>query len=86
MSTALLDAPSNNIEKEMASTLMVHAGEGVVTISGLNRGDVVNVYDLVGKLIATTSATEETVVIGVDSKEKMVIVTVGKHYAKVLIK
>ena len=86
VSTALLDDPSNNIEKEMASTLMVHAGEGVVTISGLNRGDVVNVYDLVGKLIATTSATEETVVIGVDSKEKMVIVTAGKHYAKVLIK
>ena len=84
----LVDDPSTNIaDNEMGSTLMIHATEGSITVSGLTQGCVVNLYDVVGKLITTATATDYSVTLNTSSfKGKMAIVRVGSHCTKVMIR
>jgi hypothetical protein len=84
----LVDDPSTNIaDNEMESTPMIHATEGSITVSGLTQGCVVNLYDVVGKLITTATATDYSVTLNTSSfKGKMAIVRVGSHCTKVMIR
>ena len=69
------------------SLFSVCSRNGQIVITGLSDGDVVKAYDVVGKLITTTIATDSSVVINANSYEgSVVILTAGTCYAKVLIK
>ena len=79
--------PTNITENEMESPLIVHATEGAITIGGLAKGSLVSVYDIMGKLIATTTATDNYATINTGAfKGKVAIVKVGSHCIKVLMR
>ena len=65
------------------SGLQIQSAEGAVIISGLTEGAVVSIYDTVGKLIATTIATDGTATINMGMHAGVFIVKVGKHSLKV---
>ena len=80
--------PSADITKDKASnTLMVHSIEGVITIEGLSTGCIVNVYNAIGKLIATSTATGDIATIRTELRTgDIAIITVGKQSMKVQIR
>ena len=80
-------APTDITENEMESRIMAHAIDGIITISGVARGCIVSVYDIVGKQIATTTATDNCTTISIGSfRGKVAIVKAGSHCVKVMIK
>ena len=59
-------------------------GDGTITISGLANGTVVSLYDVVGKQIATATASEGTAIITTSlSKGSIAILKVGGECKKV---
>ena len=57
--------------------------KGAIIISGLTRGDVVSVYNTVGKQITTFVATDGTATINVGMDAGIFIVKVGERSIKV---
>ena len=85
---SLVEDPSAGItEDKVSTTLMAHSAEGVITIEGLTQGCIVNVYNAIGKLIATTTATSSTTTIRTAlSSGSTAIITAGTQSIKVQIR
>ena len=85
---SLVEDPSAGItEDKVSTTLMAHSAEGVITIEGLTQGCIVNVYNAIGKLIATTTATSSTATIRTAlSTGSTAIITAGTQSIKVQIR
>ena len=62
--------------------LIQHNG-GELIISGTKAGTAISVYDLSGKLIGNTTATEGSTRVQTATSEKVVIVKVGERSVKV---
>lgn len=75
------------INSTTTTTLSVKSEEGAITIEGLDKGVRVNVYNMVGRLIASETASENTLTINTGlTKGNIAIVTVGTYSIKVQIK
>ena len=75
-----------DIHAVMDTTPSVYYAEGIITINGLAEGCIVNVYDIVGKKIATATAQSNSTSINIDSfRGKVAIVTAGTYCTKVFI-
>ena len=85
---SLVEDPSAGItEDKVSTTLMAHSAEGVITIEGLTQGCIVNVYNAIGKRIATTTATSSTATIRTAlSTGSTAIITAGTQSIKVQIR
>ena len=83
---SLVEDPSGITEEKVSTTLMAHSA-GVITIEGLTQGCIVNVYNAIGKLIATTTATSSTTTIRTAlSSGSTAIITAGTQSIKVQIR
>ncbi|MBR4312491.1 MAG: Ig domain-containing protein, partial [Bacteroidaceae bacterium] len=69
------------------TTLSIQAVDGTITIDGLAQGSIVSVYNTIGKLIATATATNSTIGINTGlTKGHIAIVMVDTHCVKVQMK
>ena len=72
--------------ENLTATLSVQCKEGQFIISGLSKGTVVSLYDVVGKQVATATASEATVTIHTSlSKGSIAILKIGGNCKKVYI-
>lgn len=85
---SLVDDPSTNItEHQMNPMLVARATGSLITIDGLTKGSIVNVYNTTGKLITTATATSSTMTIQTGLLPgNTAIITVGTHSFKVQIR
>lgn len=68
----------------LTAALTVQCKDGQVLISGLSKGTVVSLYDVVGKQVATATASEETITIHTSlSKGSIAILKIGGYCKKV---
>ena len=69
---------------EVETMLTAHAAEGVIKIDGLTKGCVVKVYNTIGKLIATATATSSAMTIHTGlTTGSTAIITAGTQSIKV---
>lgn len=69
------------------TTLSIQAVDGTITIDGLAQGSIVSVYNTIGKLIATATATNSTIGINTGlTKGHIAIVMIDTHCVKVQMK
>ena len=73
-----------NINQTKTRGIMASAHDGIVSISGLNNGEVVKFYATDGKLLDSSSAVDGVASCAVS--ESMVIAKIGMDTIKVLIK
>lgn len=75
---------TNISENKVGTTLTAHTAEGVIKIDGLTKGCVVKVYNTMGNLITTATATSSTMTINTGlSTGSTAIITAGTHCIKV---
>ena len=72
---------------EPTSAPSIKSYDGVIIIDGVRIGTIVNVYNMTGRLIATTTATDSSVEINTElPKGHVAIITAGPYNAKVQIR
>ena len=72
--------------ENLTAAFSVQCKEGQFIISGLSKGTVVSLYDVVGKQVATATASEATVTINTSlSKGSIAILKIGGNCKKVYI-
>ncbi len=82
-----VEKEDTGISNTTTSALSVQSSDGAIIINGLAHGDIVRLYSIVGKLIATTTATDNTMTIDTEVTEgDIVIVVVGTYCVKIQIK
>lgn len=75
---------TNISENKVGTTLTAHTAEGVIKIDGLTKGCVVKVYNTMGNLITTATATSSTMTINTGLPiGSTAIITAGTHCIKV---
>ena len=75
---------TNISENKVGTTLTAHTAEGVIKIDGLTKGCVVKVYNTMGNLITTATATSSTMTINTGLPTgSTAIITAGTHCIKV---
>ena len=78
-----VEKEDTGISNTTTSALSVQSSDGAIIINGLAQGDIVRLYSIVGKLIATTTATDNTMTIDTEVTEgDIVIVVVGTYCVK----
>ena len=81
-----VEKTDTDIHAVMGTTPSVYYAEGIITINGLAEGCIVNVYDIVGKKLATATVQSNSTSINIDSfRGKVAIVTAGTYCTKVFI-
>ena len=81
------DSSVPHITNKTGNMLSAHCSNGIITINGLTKGEDVCVYNTIGHLITTTTATGSTITI--DAKltgGNMAFIVSGRHCVKVLIR
>lgn len=81
--------PSANItgDKIKMTPLMAHCSNGVITISGLTKGSIVNIYNAIGRLIASETSTGNAMTIGTGiATNNIIIITAGERSIKLQVK
>lgn len=81
--------PSANItgDKIKMTPLMAHCSNGVITISGLTKGSTVNIYNAIGRLIASETSTGNAMTIGTGiATNNIIIITAGERSIKLQVK
>ena len=67
--------------------LMAHCSNGVITISGLTKGSIVNIYNAIGRLIASETSTGNAMTIGTGiATNDIIIITAGERSIKIQVK
>ena len=75
---------TNISENKVGTTLTAHTAEGVIKIDGLTKGCIINVYNAMGNLITTATATSSTMTINTGLPiGSTAIITAGTHCIKV---
>jgi hypothetical protein len=81
--------PSANItgDKIKMTPLIAHCSNGVITISGLTKGSIVNIYNAIGRLIASETSTGNAMTIGTGiATNNIIIITAGERSIKLQVK
>ena len=76
--------PSTNINQTKTRGIVASSEGGIVTLAGLDNGEMVSFYSLDGRLVATSKAENGTVSCSVNNT--MVIAKVGNQSIKLIVK
>lgn len=77
------DAPTN-INQIKSRGIIISSDDGILTVSGLNKGEKVSLFSIEGKLIGTVNVENSTASCKVS--EKLIIVKIGNQSIKYIIK
>ena len=76
--------PSTNINQSQTRGIVATSDSGIVTLSGLDNGELVSFYSPDGRLVATSKAQSGTVSCSVSST--MIIAKVGNQSIKLIVR
>ncbi len=80
---ATLEDPTGVMETNAKRGVMVTADRGVLTVSGLNEGEQVEVYNTQGSRLYQARAHKDAVQFRVNEKHGVLVIKVGKESLKV---
>ncbi len=81
----ITDEDEDAVEQVKAMPVLIQAEGRMMTISGASPGTPINVYDLNGRQLSTTTAAEGVTRVNVGTNEKMVLVKVGEKTIKIAL-